>query len=363
MAIVASDYTNTKYPGLKIHKDSLHFLFDIRIHGKRFRKVWLASKTLTKSDRIKKALIELEEFRKVKEHDMSISAPVDATVKEYWEKVKSLKSWSSRVETDYQNFYNRYLQEIGKMKIRKVKPSVFTTLNQRLGHLSPRTRKKWHEILNPVFELAIEDEIILKSPIKKKHIPKRDAAGEKRVVLNAVEKYKKIHETIHSLFADNPHHRALFLFGFYGRRLSEVTETRWEDIDFENDEYKVRKEVSKVDADMIFTLPADLKEALSEFRQDEGRVFYIQRPRYWYGKIREASGVEEFHFHWMRNLVVSALSAMGVSSTDMSALLGHMDAHTLKKYLSLQRAESTARIYAITDKLLVQNPIPMLEEQ
>ena len=354
MAIDLSEYSNTKFKGLKIHKDGIRFLFDVWIEGKRFRKVWLANKAHTRADRVKIAFIEMEKFREAKERELTMKVSLDATVDEYWEKVKRLREWNGRVRRDYENFYNRYLTEIGKMQIRKVRPGVFTNLNQKLSGLSTRTRKKWYEILKPVFDLAVEDEIIVKSPIKKSHIPKRDSAAEKRVVLNAVEKYRMIHRTIHELFEDDPHYRALFLFGFYGRRLSEVTEMKWEDIDFENDMYRIRKETSKVDADMIFALPSDLKEALSVFRRTEGRVFWVRQPRYWYKKIREMSGVEEFNFHWMRNLAVSALSAMGVSSTDMSALLGHLDAHTLKKYLSLQRAESTSRIYEVTKTLLDQ---------
>ncbi len=60
-----------------------------------------------------------------------------------------------------------------------------------------------------------------------------------------------------------------------------------------------------------------------------------------YDKIRLITGIEEFSFHWMRNLSVSALSSMGASLTDLTAMLGHQDSGTLKKYLSLQRDAST----------------------
>lgn len=352
MAIDPKEFQKTKYSGIKIHKDGITFLFDIRVQGKRFRKTWKANVAHTKSDRLKNAFFELEKFRERKNRDMQLSTPVYVTVGEYWQKVLKLKNWSPRVAKDYSNFFNYYLEPFRDMKIREMKPHHFTNLNITLKHLSLRTRKKWYEIMKPIFDLAMEDEIIEKSPIKKSHVPKRDPKKEKRVVMDALDKYRKVHAAIMELFADNPHHRAFFLFGFHGRRLSEVGALRWEDIDFENDQYAVRKEASKVGVDMTLALPGEVKEALMKFKEESGPIFFVKQPKYWYAKIRELSGVEEFSFHWMRNLAVSAMAAKGVSATDLSAMLGHMDAYTLKKYLSLQRVESTSRTNFMANEIL-----------
>ena len=61
-----------------------------------------------------------------------------------------------------------------------------------------------------------------------------------------------------------------------------------------------------------------------------------------YKKFRDETGIQEFTFHWMRNLAVSALSSMGIEITHLSAMLGHTDSGTIRKYLSLQREASTA---------------------
>ena len=117
-------------------------------------------------------------------------------------------------------------------------------------------------------------------------------------------------------------------------------------------EYIVRGSNSKVNTDMTFALARDIKEALLEFQDTRGNVFMIKHTKDHYPKIRLVSGIEEFTFHWMRNLSVSALSAMGASLGDLTALLGHNDSSTLKKYLSLQRETATRNTNDISEKLL-----------
>ena len=216
-------------------------------------------------------------------------------------------------------------------------------------HLATGSAKKLYDILIPIFKLAIEDEIITKSPIKSIHVPKRDQLSEKKIIIGAEDKYRTIYKTINQLFnttdivvledkreiqcSYNPHHLALFLFGFHGRRLNEVTTLQWDDIDFVNNQYRVRKEVSKIDTDMIFSLPQDVRVALEQFTNTTGDVFKIKHPKKYYFHIRDISGIKEYSYHWMRNLAVSALSSAGIPSTDLSAMLGHTDVNTLRKYL------------------------------
>lgn len=368
MAIVSSEFSKTKHNGLKVHNDGITFLFDIRIDGQRRRQKWKAKQSHNKPDRLKIAYFALEEFKKQILHQNTITADMDATVLDYWNKLKAIKRWKSELESKYNYYYNKYLDFFSNIKVKDVKPAHFTSLNVSLKHLAPRTQKKAYEILKPLFELAIEDEIIDKSPIKKSHIPVRKQIEEKKVISNAEEKYRKVYKAINQLFGSedtvvideervircqtNPHHRALFLFGFHGRRRGEVVNLTWEDIDFDNNIYVVRGEHSKVNTDMIFALPQDVKEALTHFRDVSGKVFKIKVVYKHYPKIRLITGIEEFSYHWMRNLAVSALSSMGADLTHLTAMLGHTDSSTLKKYLSLQRETSTAITHELSKKLL-----------
>jgi len=267
----------------------------------------------------------------------------------------------------YNYFYDKHLVGFESLKIKDVKSSHITALNVSLSHLAPATRSKAYEILKPIFALAIEDEIILRTPIKVSHLPKRKQIEEKKIITQAVRKYKLVHKAIHQLFGSNDivsvgdkkikchindHHRALFLFGFHGRRRAETTSLQWEDIDFENNIYIVRGETSKVNTDMTFTLPEEVKNALNNFKDSRGDIFNVKKVYKHYEKIRLITGLEEYSYHWMRNLAVSALSSTGASLTDLTAMLGHQDSTTLKKYLSLQRDESTKRTNVLSSQIL-----------
>ena len=251
-------------------------------------------------------------------------------------------------------YYKTYIKPVlGSKRIKDVKPAMLTRFNRTIDHLATRTQKMAYELLIPIFNLAIEDEIIDRTPIKtEQHVPKRKQLEEKKVVNDAVNKYKTVYAAINKVYKNDPHHRAIFLLGFNGRRRNEVLSLKWEDIDFENNKYTVRAKTSKVNMDMMFELPSDVKSALLEFQGERGNVFKVKNIVKQYPKIRKECGIPEFTFHWMRNLAVSALSAKGVDATHLSAMLGHTDAGTIKKYLSLQRSDSTAVTNMVSQELL-----------
>ncbi len=369
MAIDKKAFSKTKYPNIKIHKNGIRFWFDFTIAGRRYTKLWDANPVHTKADRLRQAQNQLQTFRDEIIHNTTISADAEATVLDYWNKLKNLKRnvWGSRVLKDYVYYFNKHLIRFAKLKIKDVKSAHLTSLNASLSQLSKRSQKKAYEILIPLFDLAVEDEIIPYTPIKKSHKPKRKQLEEKKIVTDAVRKYKAIHNAIHRIYGTeeiieiddtkvkcrkDPMYRAIFLFGFYGRRIGEVVQLKWDDIDFDNDEYTVRGSTSKVNTDMTFKLPTDVREALLEFKDTRGEVFPIKRVDRQYWKIRAVTGIKEFNYHWMRNLSVSALAAMGVDITHLSAMLGHTDSGTIKKYLSLQREASTAVTNEVSKRLL-----------
>ena len=230
------------------------------------------------------------------------------------------------------------------MKLSDVKPRHISKINDMTAGFAPRTRKK-----------AIEDEIIILSPVQKTHKIKRSQKQEKRVISgDAVEKYKTLSKAIHQVYADNPHHRALLLFGFYGRRKGEVLQLQWSDIDLETGMYVVRGSISKSGADRKYELADDLKEALNQFSgNQDGAVFYVSSiNRHMTKLIREESGIKEYTYHWMRNLLVSALSAKGVDSAYLSGILGHTDLNTVKQYLTVQETTASAVANAAAKKIL-----------
>lgn len=371
MAIIFKDYIQVVHKGneissLKIHKsDDSKFLFDLRINDVRRRKTITVNGN-TRGKNIELARYELEKYitQESKTTSKSDTASPKMIVNDYFERLLYIKrnNWAEEQKYKLKGFFKRYIQPIiGDKAISVVKPSDLTTILSNVSHLSKRSQKMMIEVLHPLFELAIEDESIQISPIKKTHRVTRKLVEEKRVIQNAVEKYKKVHESIHRVYKDNPTFRAIMLFGFYGRRKNEVLSLRWENVDLKNKTFMIPKEESKVGVDLEFTLSDDIKTALEEIALYTGKedlVFKSPRGgqycevRAYVEAIKADTKIEDFGFHWMRNLAVSALSSQGVDAIHLSSLLGHTDTNTVKQYLSLQRKESSGMVQEVSKGLL-----------
>jgi len=354
MAIEIKYYLKTKHTGIKVHKnDATKFLLEFTIAKKRFRRLFISHSAHGTKDRLKTAYEEREAFITIFEAQSNSSANMKATVDEYFEIHKKSRKWSENVKNGYENYYKKHIQPfIGSKKVVDIQPYHISKVMDNLVHYSNRTRKMALEVLKPLFKRAISDKLIKFTPVTDEHNVKRNQKAEKRLVPDAVNKYKAVHKAIMTVYKDNPHHRALFLFGFSGRRKTETIRIKWEDIDFGNKTYIIVGANSKTDADMIFTLSDDLIDALSEFRDVEGQVFNISWISDAVKKIRVASGVEQFTFHYMRNLCVSALSTQGVEAITLSGLLGHTSTATVKQYLDLQREEASAKVLDVSKKIL-----------
>jgi integrase len=371
MAIIFSDYIQVTHkgreiPSLKIHKSNDNkFMFDLRIDGKRQRKVITVNGS-TRGKSIEFAEFALQQYisEQSKTQSKSVTASPQMSMNDYFDRLCDIKrnSWSEGHRYKLKNFFDKYVKDlIGDKPVSAVKSSDITTIASNVSHLSKRSQKRLTEVLHPLFELAIEDESIQVSPIKKSHRVTRKLTEEKKVILNAVDKYKKVHKSIMSIYQDNPVIRAMLLFGFYGRRKNEVLSLKWENVDLNHKTFIIPKEESKVGVDLEFTLPDEIKTALEEIAVYTGKedlVFksprggqYTEIRDHIYA-IRNDTGIEEFGFHWMRNLAVSALSSQGVDAIHLSALLGHTDTHTVKQYLSLQRKESSGMVQEVSRTLL-----------
>jgi len=361
MAISLKDYTVTKHKGLYIHKqDSNKFLFNFRLNGKTTRKIFHANPTHGKADKLKKAYAKLEELKGVKDRVNKSGGNLNATIDEYFDKLQAMTGRNEDTRKAYELYYKKYIQPvIGKMKIVNVAPTHITTIMTSVRNLSNSSRQKAIAILVPIFKLAIDEELIQFSPIKSIHKVKRKQIEEKKIVTDAETKYKKVHDAINTVFADNHKIRALFLLGFNGRRKTEALQLKWSDIDFTNDSYTIRGENSKINTDMTFKLPPEVKDALLQCKRFSDYIFASNRdPSKPISEIREhvakvrAVTYPEYNFHWMRNLAVSALSSMGVEAIHLSAMLGHTDTNTVKQYLSLQREKSSEHTLEASKRLL-----------
>ncbi len=351
MAVNMNDYELIE-KGLYQHKaDSTKWVARYTADGKRKRKVFTIPKD-SKSNMKRYAILKLSTL-------IGTKTPSKITINEIfldWITPKEKHLSLGTIKLHKYTFKNHLAPFVGDTAVVELSSMDITKLLSR--DISTRTKKKITEILIPLFDYAIDNEIVEKNPIKPSHRIKRNALNEKKKVTNAVVKYKAVYKEIMNL--DNIVHRALMLFGLHGRRKSETLLLEWNDI--YQDTYIVRSENNKVSEDMIYTMPDDLKPILKELKAQRVSKYLFESPkiagqpltdiRDIVYKVRDKTGIKEFTYHYMRNLSVTALSQIGISTVDLSAMLGHTDINTLNKYLSIERTKSTKRTVEASLRLL-----------
>ncbi|WP_456392759.1 site-specific integrase [Nitratifractor sp.] len=363
MAIVASDYLQTRERNIKRHKkDPRLFLFDFRIQGKRYRKHYKVKATNHSArDNLKEARLKLEELKEEIENGYSLKRiRLDDLFKDYMETQPST-AWThkkahiydlyigdsglskiTRAPTEEEERKRKSYNErkIGQRFVDEIKPMhierIISAMEKKHG-LSPRSRKGVLEVMGPLLDYAVKNGIIKENPAKYLRVK---VPSQKKVVTNATELFRRVYSGIVELYADEPFYKALFLFGFTGRRKSEILNLKWENIDFGGDYYWI--EYTKNGEKQKFPLPAMIKAALLEIPDDHsGLVFkspktgkQLSNTDRQMRRLREHTGVENLTLHYMRNILVSALAEQSTEAITLSGILGHRDINTINKYLS-----------------------------
>ena len=323
------------------------FLFDFTYLKKRYRKVVTIDNPLWgKRTRINEAKKKLEEFkeeiRQDKRPDEQIT--IDQLFKLYMAQMTVSKRWRYDQERFYKNHIAPY---IGTRKAYDVKPfeikRIISDMDKKGYAKEYQVRVK--RILEPMYKFVILNNILKDNPLDKIHIK---VPTRRKTITNPSEKLVKIYTTITTLFKDDPYYQAIFLFGLFGRRKNEVLQLRWEDIDLINGYYWIQK--TKAGVKQRYKLPPIIMELLNSI-PDEKKGYIFKSPikpdqpiteiKRQIQKVRIASGIENYNFHMMRDILVSALYERGIPAPILSNLLGHLNPGTLKHYLSIDTYQSS----------------------
>ncbi len=381
MAIDANDYTQTKEKNIKLHKkDKRLFLFDFRIDGKRYRKSYKVQATNhSPRDNLKEARLKLEEIKEEIQNGYSLKRlKLDALFVTYMD-TQPNTDWTHKKKHIYdlyigesglsnitkeptdeqiakrkaykpQKIGHRYIDEIKPMHIEKIISKMAKTHN-----LSPRSQKSIIEVLSPLFDYAVRNKITKENPTEHIHIK---IPSQKKIVTNATELFKSVYLGITDYYKDEPFYKALFLFGFTGRRKSEILNLKWENLDLNADYYWI--EDTKNGEKQRYPLPAMVKVALLEIKDDhKGLVFKspitgkaivnIDRQM---RQLRKHTGIDNLTLHYMRNILVSALAEQSTEAVTLSGILGHKDINTINKYLSNSTMKSGLKGLKTIDTIL-----------
>lgn len=382
MAINASDYIQTKEKNIKLHKKNKRlFLFDFRVDGKRHRKFYEVEATNhSPKENLEEARTELIKLKKkIKEGDVTQKSTLDELFVRYMEN-EPLTDWTHKKKHIYDLYIgNSELSnitkeptkellekrvkydkvKIGDMQISTIKPMYIEKIISQMAkvhNLSPRTQKGILEILSPLFNFAMRNKLMNENPAKDIIIK---IPSQKKIVTNATEQFRKVYVGIIEYYKDNPFYQALFLFGFTGRRKSEILNLKWENVDLIKDYYWI--EDTKNGEKQRYPLPMMIKDPLMRILDDRvGLVFKspinpikpltaIDRPM---RNLKKHIGIDNLTLHYMRNILVSTLAEQGTEAVTLSGILGHKDINTINKYLSNSTMESGLKGLKTIDNIL-----------
>ncbi len=356
MSINTSEFVKTKEKNIKVSKtDRYLFLFDFRISNRRYRYLYRSEAIAsTPKDLLASARVELEK-RKGMIRDGGIQKRMTVTALfDKYNETQPATEWTEKKKS----FYDLYIKkDLGNMDIVKIRPMQIEEIIFRMKKkgLSARTCRSILEVLNPLFKYAVKNRLLDENPARFVTI---EVPSQKKKVIDGIGMFKKLYAGIMELYADDPKYRALFLFAWSGRRKSEVLNLRWENINFDKGYYWILD--SKNGEDQKYPLPPAISEALYEMIGDKhGYIFKgrsgngkLSGVNHQLQKLRKKTGIQKLTLHYMRNILVTALSDESVEAVNLSGILGHKDINTINKYLSNSTMKSGLKALETIDSIL-----------
>lgn len=347
MALNTTDYIQVKNESnLKIHrKDITKFLFDFRYENKRYRKTYKISATdWTKSTCVANAKKSLQEYKNDIEAGFNSSGLINLNklFDLYCRTLDNNKKWSVIKKQNYERYIKESLgnKQIDKIREMDVKQILTSMINKGL---SPRTQKLILEILKPLFKFATTNKYLKENPITNLTVK---IPSQKKIVTEASTLFNKVYQGIIAYYKNDPFYQSLFLFGFTGRRKSEILNLKWENIDFSNNYYWI--EDTKNNDKQKYPLPPYIREQLIKIKDERkgllfkspitgGVISNIDRQM---RQLKKYIKIDNLSLHYMRNILVSALAEQQVEAIVLSGILGHKDVNTINKYLSVNHYKS-----------------------
>lgn len=235
--------------------------------------------------------------------------------------------------------YDRWIKpSIGAFKVDRITTADIQKIVNKMLSLdyAPRSTLYLKQILRPCFNFAIGMNYCENNPAIKVEIPSFDNTVDFEL---SEDQRKKLYTEIKNY--EIMKYRGIMLFLFIGRRLNEVLTLRWENINFENEEYTIIAKYSKIRRNQAYPLIDSLKKFLANFGIEKyGFVFKgvttdhvsssTLRPHW--NKVLLRADIKKMRLHDTRHLLGNFLVNAGETLENIGPALGHGSVSVTKRY-------------------------------
>lgn len=194
-----------------------------------------------------KDLPELRKKEKALEHDFDSHIRTDGnakklTVNDFFERYMEIKEISDSTKVNYRSAWKNHVRDsIGQYKVVQIVPSDIKKLYSDLSKqgLAKSSIKHIHNLLHPVLEMAVDDEIINRNPVKSVWSDYgREAEEKKALTLGQQERLMKFLKSDSMYKCYRP---MLTVMLGTGIRCGELVGLTWNDVDMEKKKIHIRR--------------------------------------------------------------------------------------------------------------------------
>lgn len=280
----------------------------------------------------------------------------------------------------YMSLYENHIlpSDVGKMKLKDIKPLHLQEFLNERTHLATSTLKKIKVILHAAFDSAMVNNLIRINPINSVKLP-LSQRQEKQTFIFTIEEQKR-----YIAAADNESFGTLLItLLLCGMRIGEALALTWDDLDFDNQILTINKSLiyeriytSTLDSytyrHLIQTpkskngirtlsIPDPLLPRLQKQKESAtcdlvfctsvGTYIFKANVTRVHKRICKNAGLSAVNIHALRHTFASTSAEHHITSNTMQEILGHADIKTTLKIYTHATQNSKQEVKNLYDKL------------
>lgn len=293
-------------------------------------------------------------------------------LRDYAETYLAVKPLRPRTLAEYRrDLESRILPALGDRRIDRIEPSHVTDWYARLPADKPTARAHAYSLLSSIMNLAVANDLIVKSPCRITNGSKSERQHEP--VPATLEELRIIHAALPERYRP-----MLNLAAFCAARFGELTELRRKDLDLEGQVLHIRRAVTKVKGEFVIGHPkskAGVREvAIPPHLLDElgahlrkfvpvdpdallfparkgGHMAESSLTTVWY-PARHKAGRDDLRWHDLRHTGATLVAAMGATVAELKKRLGHSTTQAAMTYQHAVKDRDAALAALVSDHVL-----------